>query len=234
MCFRSPQEFETIAFDLNELEARIQLLDWRDDELIAITNQLEDAFPSLVSSIESHIAKMSAIRVTRAQLRAKTLAKELIEPWAEEQCREALARAEESISTLVGELDLKTDLGDHFHAALPALLGVGTLTASVASLPAVVSFATVTTSTLVFFSTSAVSVPLLLAGGVALTGLSLAGMKGVDYALDKSRARLALRIINLANTAVFGAGLPANSPSLITKLQAFVLRAGANKLEETS
>ncbi|WP_417808789.1 hypothetical protein [Thioclava sp.] len=220
-----------MAFDLNTIETRLQLLDWRDSQLEAITGQLEDAFPSLEKTIETRLSEMTTLQVARAQLSAKPLAESIISPWAAAQGLIALKRAEESLTAVVTEMNMESSIGDHIHTALPALAGVGVLAASVAGLPAVVSFATVTSSFL-FISTSSISVPLLLVGGVALTGLSLAGFKGLDYAKDKSRARLAARILAEAQAVIFGQGLAPNSRCLVNDLQAIVLKAGVNKLEE--
>ena len=100
-------------------------------------------------------------------------------------------------------------------------------------MPAVVSFATVSTSVLGVTIASSISAPLLLAGGVVLTGLSVGGVKTLGYAKDKARSHLVQRVIKMALPAVFGYGLAPDARCLINDLQAIVLKAGKSKLSES-
>lgn len=220
-----------MTFDLARVETNIRLIDWRNDQLEAITDQLEDAFPSLAVAIANHVAGLSTFEVGKGHMNPKRIAEELIAPWAEEQSSLAINRAEASLSDLISKLPHDNGLESHLKSALPAIAGVGMLAASVLGLPAIVSFATVTTSSFLVFSTSAVSVPLLLAGGTVLAGMSFAGVKVVDHAKDKMRANLIARVQTIALSAVFGYGLAPEARCLLNDLQATVLKAGETELE---
>jgi hypothetical protein len=219
-----------VAFDLTRVETSLRLIDWRNGQLESITNQLEEAFPTLAETIASNVAKLSTFEVGKAHINPKKLAESLIAPWAEEQSSLAFTRAEASLSDLISKLPQDKNIEAHLKSALPAIAGVGLLAASVFGLPAVVSFATVTTTSFMVFSTSAVSVPLLLAGGTVLAGMSFAGVKAVDQAKDKMRSNLIDRISSIALSAVFGYGLSSDTRCLLNDLQAAVLKAGETEL----
>ena len=219
-----------MKFDLVGVETRLGLLDWRDAQLEATTSQLEAAFPKLITAINAHIADMSSIQVGKAHINPRNLAEVLIAPWAEEQSQIATRRAEASLSGLISALKLDTGARGHLGAALPAVAGVGMLAASVLGLPTIVSYATITTTSFLVFSTSTISLPLLLAGGTVLAGLSFAGVKTFDRAKDRMRASLAERIQNVALVAIFGHGLAPDARCLLNDLQAAVLKAGQTEL----
>lgn len=219
-----------MTFDLARVETNLRLIDWRNDQMEAITGQLEDAFPSLAAAITNHVVELSTFEVGRGHMNPKKIAEDLIKPWAEKQSHLAINRAEASLSDLISKLPQSNDLGSHLASALPAIAGVGMLAASVLGLPAVVSFATVTTTSFLVLSTSAVSLPLLLAGGTVLASMSFAGVKVVDHAKDKMRANLIARVQTIALSAVFGYGLPPDARCLLNDLQATVLKAGETEL----
>jgi hypothetical protein len=77
-----------------------------------------------------------------------------------------------------------------------------------------------------------VSIPLLLAGGTVLAGLSFAGFKAVDHAKDSVRSNLTERVKSIALSAIFGFGLAPEARCLLNDLQAVVLKAGEAELGE--
>lgn len=220
-----------IQFDIASVENRLALLEWRDAQLEAISSQLEAAFPKLTTTINTHIAEMTSFQVGKAHVNPRTLAETLITPWAEEQSHIAILRAETSLSNLVSSLDLDSGTRGHLDVALPALAGVGMLAASVLGLPAIVTYATVTTTSFLVVSTSSISLPLLLAGGTVLAGLSFAGVKTFDRAKDKLRANLADRVHGVILAAVFGYGLAPDARCLVNDLQAAALKAAEAELK---
>lgn len=220
-----------MPFELADIETQLGLLDWRNGQLEAVTDQLEQAFPNLSGAIIERIAAMSSLEVGRAHLNPRPLAESLIAPWAAEQSRIAFNRAEASLSGLISSLKLEGSLADHLGSALPALTGVGMLAASVLGLPAIVSYATITTTSFLVFSTSTISIPLLLAGGTVLAGMSFAGVKAFDQAKDKMRVHLAARVQSLALAAIFGHGLAPDERYLLNDLQAAILKSGQTQLE---
>ncbi len=93
------------------------------------------------------------------------------------------------------------------------------------------SYATITTTSLLVFSTPTISIPLLLAGGTVLAGMSIVGVKAFDHAKDKMRAHLAARVQSLALSAIFGHGLAPDARYLLNDLQAAILKSGQTQLE---
>lgn len=220
-----------LAFDLTLIDTRLSLIEWRDQELAAITEQLELAFPQLLSEIRSRVATLSTLQVARAEFDPRPLTLQILAPWVEAQTRIAVERAETEFTALIANLKADGQLGA-IATALPALAGVGMLAASVLALPTVVTWATITTTSLFFFTTSSISVPLLLIGGTALAGLSLTGVKVLGATEGRLRNHLVARVEAQARSAVFGSGLDLDARCLLNDLQAAVLRAGQARLRE--
>lgn len=221
-----------LNFDLARVETQLELIAWRDAQLEGITNQLEKAFPALLVLIENRVSELSMLEVGKAHANLKRFSAALIGPWADEQARIAVERAQESLKDVLSNIPSTQEYRAHVTAALPAVAGVGLIAASVLGLPAVVSYATITTTSLLVFSTSMVSTPVLLAGGAVLAGLSFAGVKVIDSAKDKTRAHLVARVNALARTAVFGQGQAPQARCLLNDLQAAVLKAGQTQIAE--
>ena len=223
-----------MSFDLHSIEAKLELLDWREREFETISSQLEKAYPELLSAILTHVDSMRLSSVAWTHANPKPLAQTLIAPWADEQSRIGVNRAEGRLKEVLDGLATDSDLRNHLSAALPALAGAGIIAASVAALPSLVTFATVTTTTLLISTTTVVSVPTLLIGGSVLAVLSATGVKTLDHANSKTRAQLVRRIAAMAQTAIFGQGLPPDARCLVNDLQAMVLQAGRNTLDEAA
>lgn len=206
-----------MTFNLTVIETKLSLLAWRDAQLCAITAQFETAWPALEQAIDRHVAEMPLWKVAKAHVDMRQLAHRLIAPWAEDQGREAAARAQEGLSEILESLP-RGSLSEHTRTALPALAGVGLIAASVVAVPAVVTYATVTT-------------PLLLAGGTVIAALSLTGSSALGRAKRRTRDHLAERLKSHARTAVFGDGQAPSAPCLLNNLQALVLKAGQREME---
>lgn len=214
-----------VSFDLTETEIRLRLLDWRNDQMEAITFQLEDAYPRLAEAIVDHVSGLSPLEVGRASVHPKKLAEALLAPWAEEQSNLSISRAEASLSDLISMLPRDRALDGHIKSALPAIAGVGMLAASVTGgLKTAIVLAAA-------LSTSKVAIPVLFVGGAVMAGMSIAGVKVFDHAIDKMRANLIIRIQKIALSAVFGFGLSPEDRYLLSDLQAAVLTAGERELE---
>lgn len=221
-----------MAFDIARLEAQLNLSHWCNRQRESITDQLEAAFPDLLIAIEKRVHTMSALQFSRAALNPKPVAEELIRGWADRQIPTVLDRAEASLADVMASMRTDARYAEHLRAALPAVAGAGMMAASILGLPSVVSFATVTATSLFFFTTSAISVPLLLAGGTVLAGISIAGVKSLDKGRDKMRALLIRRLEAMAMIAIFGHGQPAAARCLLTDLQAAVIKAAEGTLLE--
>lgn len=219
-----------MAFSLSSIETQLSLLAWRDTQLFSITSQFENAWPILEKAIDAHVAEMPLWKIARAHVGITPLAHDLIAPWAEEQGRVAAVRAEEGLAEIIAALP-PGSLAEHGMTALPALAGAGLIAASVMAVPAVVSYATVTSVSMLVFTTSTVSAPLLWVGGAAVAALSLTGSSALGYANRRTRNHLAERLKRHARTTVFGDGREPTARCLLNDTQALVLKAGQSQLE---
>ena len=193
--------------------ATLDVLAWRDEQMAAISAQLEDAFPGLRASLDRLVDEGSLLSVAAATPRLSPGAGSIIRAWSEEQGRIAVARAAAELENLLSSRPPDLDAGsvgwgavaataDVFRSlghdvaatALPAVAGVGLLAASLAAIPTVASFATVTTSTFAFFATSTVSWPLVAVGALVIATTTYLCSTALKQATDKTRASLKRRM----------------------------------------
>lgn len=219
-----------MTFSISAIETQLSLLAWRDTQLSTITSQFENAWPVLERAVDDHVAEMPLWRVAQAHVGITSLARDLITPWAEEQGQVAATRAEEGLAEILEALPAGS-LTEHGMTVLPALAGAGLIAASVMAVPAVVTYATVTSVSMLVFTTSTISTPLLLMGGAAVATLSLTGSSALVHANRRTRNHLAERLKRYARATVFGDGQEPNARCLLNDTQAFILKAGQTKLE---
>ncbi len=218
-----------MTFSLSAIETQLSLLAWRDTQLSTITSQFENAWPVLERAINDHVAEMPLWKVAQAHVGITSLARDLITPWAEEQGQVAAARAEEGLAEILEALP-EGSLIEHGMTVLPALAGAGLIAASVMAVPAVVTYATVTSVSMLVFTTSTISTPLLLVGGAAVAALSLTGSSALGHANRRTRNHLAERLKRYARATVFGDGQEPTTRCLLNDTQALVLKAGQTRL----
>ena len=212
-------------------DVELELIQWRQARFERITECVEDALPSLVAKIESTVASMSSIAVGKAQISSDGLWRMLFEPWAREVASQIEAEMEEEIGALAASLSEKATNRGAMLAALPALARVGVLAASLAAIPSVISIATVTTTSFFFFTTPAISWPILALGGAGLAVASFTGNRVVDRLNTRNRAHLVVRLVRRARITALGYGLVSGERCLVTDLQAATLRRLEAKLE---
>jgi hypothetical protein len=161
---------------LTAIDAQLEFLAWRDDQLIEISDQLEENFPVLLMALKDVVDQSSTWELAQATFALTSNAEELITQWAAEQLSEALSRAEteleQTILQLPDRMSIDGDTWDQVTNALPAFAGVGLIAASVTAIPTVISFATVGTGFLAVWSTAAISWP-LFALGAAVIGVAV-------------------------------------------------------------
>ena len=138
---------------------------------------------------------------------------------------------EKEIEELVASKYEEGTLGQALRAVQPALAGAGVLAASLAAIPAVISLATVSTTSLLVFTTSSISWPIIALGGAGLAMTTIAGGRGVKWLGDKNRSHLVDRLQQRALIAALGYGRAPGERSLVTDLQASTLRNLEAKLE---
>lgn len=209
----------------------LEMIRWKQARFEEITVVVEDALPELMANIERTVASMPTISAGKAQIFPDDLWKELFEPWAKQTASLVEAQMEKEIGELAASSSEKGTLGEALRVARPALAGVGVLAASLAAIPSVVSFATISTTSFFFFTTATISWPLIAAGGAGLAVTTLVGGSGVKWLGNKNRTHLVNRLQRRAVTAALGYGLAPGERSLVTDLQAATLRSLEAKLE---
>lgn len=220
------------------IHTSLEVLIWRDEQMAAISEQLEDAFPALLAELDHLADEGSLMSVAIATVGVYTAAGAAIKAWSEEQSRIAVARAEteleHTLTSLSADFAAGSSAWDSAATAIPAVAGVGILAGSLAAIPTVISFATITTSSFAFFATSTVSWPLFAVGAAALAIASYTGSSALSHAASQARASFKRRLHDAAARAVFGTGLALDARCLHNDLQALVVTAGRNRLQEAT
>ena len=209
------------------VQGHLRLIEWRNGQTEQITSQFAAAWPELEAAIDRHVAELPLFAVARAHANVPAAAKRLLAPWVEAQTTAAAVRAEDDLAEVIGLLS-QDGIASHAWTVLPAVGGVGLIAASVLAIPAVVSFATITT----FFGLSTtISSPLLLAGGTVLAAMSLTGSSVIGKAVRRGRTHLADRIKRQARSAIFGDGRNPSDRCVVSDTQAAILKAAQAALE---
>lgn len=217
------------------VDVQLDFLAWRDDQLIEISDQLEENFPVLLTALKDEVEQASSWELARATLALSSKAEELIKRWAADQLVVALSRAEteleQTILQLPDRLSIDGGTWDQVTNALPAFAGVGLIAASVAAIPTVISFATVGTGFLAFWSTAAISWPLFALGAAVIGVASYSGSETLKYAYDNARERLCDRVSKEAERQVFGLSQSPGARCILNDIQAAVIQAGQHRIE---
>lgn len=211
--------------------SELKMIRWKQARFEEITLVVEDALPELLKNIEKTVASMTTIRASKAQVFPDGLWKELFEPWALQTASLVEAQMEEEIQELVASASERGNLEQALRVARPGLAGARVLAASLAAIPTVISFATVSTTSFFVFTTSSISWPIIAVGGVGLAVTTFAGGSGVKWLGDKNRLHLVKRLQQRALTAALGYGSSLGERSLVTDLQAATLRSLDANLE---
>ena len=220
---------------LQAIAAQLEILAWRDSQLAAISLQLEEAFPRLRDELTAQVEQASILDLARSAVRLKSHAEQVIQRWGVAQLVTALERAESELDQRLLErsvnLNLDSTVLEQVAKALPAIAGVGLIGASLAAIPTVVSFATVSTSVLAFWGTATVSWPLVALGAAGIGVAALAGSKSLKYAHDKARAKLRSRLLRESERRGFGIGEAPHKRCMLSDIQAAVVQAGVKRIE---
>lgn len=221
---------------MSDLSIPIALLDWRDRQLEAISEQLEDALPQLVDQLKAWVDQASILDLVGANLGPNADQNAIIDIWKSEQIRRAVRRADEAMSAALRSLPPDpgglTDATPELGQLLPAAAGVGLLAASIAAIPTVVSFATITSSSLAIFTISTVSWPLMAVGAAGVATATFLGSTLVTRAHASWREGIKSRLRAWAYKQMLGLGAPRGARSLLSDLQAMVTVAGSNRMEQ--
>lgn len=217
------------------IAAQLEFLAWRDAQLAAISSQLEEALPALLDELAEQVESASIVNLVRSTIALKSSAEAIIQRWGADQLVKALDRAEadldQTLLQLPGKVNLDNDVWEQVTKALPAIAGVGLIGASLAAIPTVISFATVSTSVLAFWGTSAISWPLFALGAAGIGVATLTGSQSLKFAKDKARRKLCLRLHREAGRQVFGIGEKPGARCMLSDIQAAIVQAGRNRIQ---
>ena len=221
--------------DFQAIAAQLEFLAWRDTQLVAISSQLEEALPALLDDLAEQVVSASVVNLVRSTIALKSSAEAIIQRWGADQLVKALGRAEadldQTLLQLPGKVNLDNDVWEQVTKALPAIAGVGLIGASLAAIPTVISFATVSTSVLAFWGTSAISWPLFALGAAGIGVATLTGSQSLKFAKDKARQKLCLRLHREAGRQVFGIGEKPGARCMLSDIQAAIVQAGRNRIQ---
>ncbi len=217
------------------IAAQLEFLAWRDAQLAAISSQLEEALPALLDELAEQVESASIVNLVRSTIALKSSAEAIIQRWGADQLVKALGRAEadldQTLLQLPGKVNLDNDVWEQVTKALPAIAGVGLIGASLAAIPTVISFATVSTSVLAFWGTAAISWPLFALGAAGIGVATLTGSQSLKFAKDKARQKLCLRLHREAGRQVFGIGEKPGARCMLSDIQAAIVQAGRNRIQ---
>lgn len=217
------------------IAAQLEFLAWRDAQLAAISSQLEEALPALLDELAEQVESASIVNLVRSTIALKSSAEAIIQRWGADQLVKALGRAEadlnQTLLQLPGKVNLDSDVWEQVTKALPAIAGVGLIGASLAAIPTVISFATVSTSVLAFWGTAAISWPLFALGAAGIGVATLTGSQSLKFAKDKARQKLCLRLHREAGRQVFGIGEKPGARCMLSDIQAAIVQAGRNRFQ---
>lgn len=217
------------------IAAQLEFLAWRDAQLAAISLQLEEALPVLIDELTDQVERTNIVNLVRTTIALKSSAETIIQRWGADQLVKALGRAEaeldQTLLQLPGKVNLDSDVWEQVTKALPAIAGVGLIGASLAAIPTVISFATVSTSVLAFWGTSAISWPLFALGAAGIGVATLTGSQSLKFAKDKARRKLCLRLHREAGRQVFGIGEKPGARCMLSDIQAAIVQAGWNRIQ---
>lgn len=221
-----------------DIFAHLEFMSWRDAQLADISNQLEAEFPNLLRKIDQKIDEAGTLDLARSEVQLRTGINQVVSEWAEDQTLMAMTRTKAALSDfqyrLETEMSLDPGLQRRLVAMAPALASAGLAAASIAAVPTVLSFATVSTSVLAVFGVSYISWPLFSIGAVALGVTALASRSLFDRAVQNWRNSLRERARQKAQETIFGLGLDGSKRTVLDDIQALVIQTAAQNLEPNS
>lgn len=220
----------------HDLAAHLKILEWRDDQLQSVSDQLDAALPELLNEVAEHVESagiLNSVKVSPLLERA-TIAS--LRRWSDEQAQIAARRAEVSLDSALTSLGplhtVNISTRDAMIAGLGAGSGIALISASVLAVPSAVGFATIMAGgVLGFFATPVLSWSLLAVGGAALGASALTGSTLLDKAQRFAKGRLNARMRSAIEAQVMGCGKGADERSVRSDIQALVLAAGKTRIE---
>ncbi len=213
-----------MTFDLSQMESRLVLIEWEHTQREEITEQLENAFPSLAAAIKAEIDKMPFDDVENADRDEGTLlelAGRLMSSWKEVQSQIAVGRAEQSLLEIAKKLQSSAGISKNLQDVWPALREDGVLGPSMHQLPTLIQFPMLNKD---FFRHEPRK------NFFRKLWLDVRG-RILDRLTD-ARSRLIVKIETIARQQLFANGMRLSEPCFVNKLQAAILKAADHMLQE--
>ena len=151
--------------------------------------------------------------------------------WANLEIEKAKTRAETNLEKVLGALPDDAATYDHIKSGLYLAAAPALTAASLLAIPTLFTFATFSTTSFFVFTTSTFAIPTLVVGTGGLIAANLLGWKALDHLQNRAKQKLTLRMLDHARKAVFGYGLPPETPYLLNNMQALILKASKQELE---
>lgn len=218
------------------LNARLEIMKWRDDQFEAVTEQLESALPYLLDEISETVAQAGIMELAKTTFVMRRAIERKVQLWSAEQAKVALHRAEITLDRTLDSLGsgvvLRANTRDTIATGLRAGTGASIIVGSIVAIPSIVALATVTTGGVFGLgATSAVSFPFLAIGGLGVAVLTLTGSSLFDRGVASGKKRLQARVARAVERQVMGYGLAPGERSTLSDIQAMILVAAERKLE---
>lgn len=103
------------------IAAELEFLEWRDEQLSAVHEQLQSAFPALVSKLEEMVQHADRLTLVRSTLSLRSSSDKIIRDWSAEQSKIACAKASEQLDIVLeahgGSVDLQPGMRDQVSGA---------------------------------------------------------------------------------------------------------------------
>lgn len=198
-----------------------------------MVQQFEQAIPELIENVEETIEGIGIKEaMQRKQFHDSKIAPK-VEKWFEDQTEIFVKRLAKSVDNASKKLTSKPE--EHSWS-WTEIAGAGAVVAAsaapVAVIPLAASFATVTTTSFVVFTSSAVSLPLLGAGLLGVGAVALGGQKFRQKAADKFRDLYREKIVGKIKMQALGDPLKGRKESLCGELLQTIDRIAKAELEQ--
>lgn len=222
-----------------DLAARLEVVKWRDSQFEAINDQLEAALPQLLGEVTITLESASWTNALRASAILRRAIDVSLRTWATEQARIAFDRSEialdAALDSLGGELHIDNNARDAMLAGLGASSGISAIAGSLLAIPTLTTVATVKSGGILFglFATTTLSMPVLVAGGVGIGLAALTGVGIVGKTMSTAKKRLWGRTLKAVEQQVMGYGLTIGERSVLTDIQATILRYAESRIGNT-
>lgn len=211
---------------------RSEILDWRDGERLKVVDHLAQQLPTLKEQIERAVNKMGVSDwVWRSSFHDEKIAP-FVEEWMQSHYLTLQKSYADSVRTL--ETQLAKDTTDHSWSVGEIANAGVTAVASVAPLaviPAVAGFATVTTTTLFVFTTSAISLPALALAATGLAAVTFGSSEFRNRQINNLYQQQVERVQLEARRKIIGDPDNPDEPSMQRQLLAEIDQIALYKME---